>query len=289
MMLKRPLLVIVALVLLVTAEAFWFHAVHVGDVGGDDDDAPIPVPERVSTVDGQRVIALSNRVQVQNGIVADPAQPAPRTRHEVVTGKVRDIGALVELRARYERALKIAPALEDATLRTIGQHYGKAVAAAVAHPTGAFDAIFSGRQSLIDIALRRPGPAPLRLFAHDARGRRLPLDRLAPAEQPRHWFYRADANAGLYPGDTVSFTTPAPSRQAGVVVPAAAVVWHDAAPWCYLRHDGDLFVRVGLARAAPEPGGGYRTTALTTHDEIVVQGAQLLLSEELRARIQTEG
>lgn len=289
MTLKRALLAIVALALLVTAEAFWFHAVRSGGVSDDDDDKPIPAPERVSMIDGQRVIALSNRAQVQNGVVTAHPQSAARAHRDVVSGEVRDTAALSELRARYTRARETAPALAAATQRTIAQRYGPAIATAAARPASAFEAIFNGKQSLIDVALPASGPAPLRLVAEDARGRGVPLARLAPTGRPEHWFYRADANAGLLPGDTVAIMTLTRSRRAGVVVPAGAIVWRRGVPWCYLRRGGGLFTRVSLARATAEPDGGYRSTALTTRDEVVVQGAELLLSEEFRARIQTEG
>lgn len=291
MTLKRALLASFAIALVVVAAVFWFHLVRSGVAldEGDEEDKPIAVPERVSTIDGQRVITLDNPAQVQSGIVTAHPQAARAPRRASIAGRVLDTSELADLYRRYRRARPGAPELAAAVQRTVAQRYGAAFADALAQPGGTFVDSFGGKAVLIEIAFPSAGAPPAALPARDIRGRRLSLSRLAAATRPQHWFYRAGAGADLAAGDTVTVDLPAASARPGVTVPAAAVVWHDGVPWVYVRRAEYRFARVSLAGAAPRADGGYGTVALTPNDEIVVQGAELLLSEEFRARIQTEG
>ncbi|MHB8728661.1 MAG: hypothetical protein ACYC9K_06435 [Sulfuricaulis sp.] len=291
MTIKRVLMTMFALALIALAEVFWFHAMRSGGAmdGDDEDDKPVVVPERVSTIDGQRVITLDALTQKQNNIVTAHPAAARAPRHAAIATQVLDSSALSDLYRRYARARRNAPALAAALRRSAAQGYGAALAAALTRPTSAFAEIFRGKSALLEITVPAGGTAPRTLPARDIRGRRLTLSRLAPAAQPEHWFYRAATSAGLAPGDTVSIFLSGAAAAAGVTVPAAAIVWHDGVPWVYVRRDGRRFTRLNLARAVPRADAGYWTAALTPNDEIVVQGAQLLMSEEFRARIQSEG
>lgn len=291
MTLKRALRALFVLVSVAAAATFWFHIVRSGVAldAGDEEDKPIVVPERVSTLDGRRVITLDNQAQAQNGIVTAHPPLARATRRSAISGQVLDSAELVELYRRYRRARQSAPELAAAVQRTVAQRYGAAFAAALAQPTSAFEEVFGAKAALIEIELPGDGTPPPALPARDIRGQRLALSRLTAATQPQHWFYRVGTDVGPAPGDTVSVDLPAASTRPGVVVPPAAVVWHDGVPWVYVRRAEYRFARVSLAGATPRADGGYGTGALTPNDEIVVQGAELLLSEEFRARIQTEG
>ena len=74
----------------------------------------------------------------------------------------------------------------------------------------------------------------------------------------------------------------------GVVVPERAVVWHAARPWVYVRRDADRFVRTPVSASRLIPGGWFNAEGLEPGAEVVVTGAQLLLSEELEYRIRNE-
>ena len=56
----------------------------------------------------------------------------------------------------------------------------------------------------------------------------------------------------------------------------------------YRRRGRDSFVRVEIATDLPARGGGYIVKDLPKDAEIVMRGAQLLLSEEFRSQIQVE-
>jgi hypothetical protein len=75
----------------------------------------------------------------------------------------------------------------------------------------------------------------------------------------------------------------------GVRVPNEAVVWHAGKSWIYLRQDGETFARHEVS-ATRDLGDGWfnRSADLAPGREVVVSGAQLLLSEELKFQIRNE-
>jgi len=74
----------------------------------------------------------------------------------------------------------------------------------------------------------------------------------------------------------------------GVIVPAAAVVWHAGKAWAYVKHDDERFARFEVSTADELDGGWFNATGFDDGDEVVVSGAQLLLSEELKYQIRNE-
>lgn len=288
MTLTRAGLGLVAALLAAGAGLWWYGLRAGGGAEHDAEDQPIVVPERVSVIDGRRIITLDLPMQAQNGIVTAHPQPAGDARRTVITGHVRDTSDLADLYRRDRLARQGAPELADAIRRTVAQRYGAALAEAFASPGPALEDIRSGAAALIEIEVGSGGAAPDVVTARDGQGHLLSLHRLAAAGQSGHWFYRARGRT-FAAGETLTLIVTAAPARPGVAVPPSAVVWHDGVPWAYTRREGRLFARVSLDRATPRPDGGYRTDALAPADEIVVQGAELLLSEEFRARIQTEG
>jgi len=74
----------------------------------------------------------------------------------------------------------------------------------------------------------------------------------------------------------------------GVIVPSAAVVWHAGKAWAYVKDEEDSFARFEVSTADEMEGGWFNTTGFDDDDEVVVSGAQLLLSEELKYQIRNE-
>jgi len=75
---------------------------------------------------------------------------------------------------------------------------------------------------------------------------------------------------------------------AGVIVPAQAVVWHAGKAWAYLKQDEQTFARHEVSAAEELDGGWFNAGGFQPGDEVVVSGAQLLLSEELKYQIRNE-
>jgi hypothetical protein len=82
-------------------------------------------------------------------------------------------------------------------------------------------------------------------------------------------------------------TMPGPLRS-GVIIPAAAVVWHAGKAWAYVKDEGDSFARFEVSTVEELDGGWFNPTGFDEDDEVVVSGAQLLLSEELKYQIRNE-
>lgn len=79
-------------------------------------------------------------------------------------------------------------------------------------------------------------------------------------------------------------------KAAGVVVPERAVVWYAGRPWVYVRDEKekDIFERAPVSASQLLPGGWFNAEGLEAGQEVVVTGAQLLLSEELEYQIRNE-
>jgi hypothetical protein len=74
----------------------------------------------------------------------------------------------------------------------------------------------------------------------------------------------------------------------GIVVPPTAVVWHGGKAWAYVKEEDDLFVRKEVSTAQELGNGWFDAGHFKPGDEIVVSGAQLLLSEEQKFQIRNE-
>jgi hypothetical protein len=93
----------------------------------------------------------------------------------------------------------------------------------------------------------------------------------------------------LRPGAAVSASLPVANKtEHGVMVPRSAVVRYAGKQWVYRALDGGRFVRREIVPAASSARGYFVTANLAPGMRVVVTGAQTLLSQELKARIQME-
>ncbi|MFA9462236.1 efflux RND transporter periplasmic adaptor subunit [Thiohalorhabdus methylotrophus] len=105
---------------------------------------------------------------------------------------------------------------------------------------------------------------------------------------PGETYYLRTGAGGLRTGMPVQAWVPqGGSGLRGVRVPAEAVVWYGGSPWVYRRAGKELFVRRPL-RGEAQGGSWFVTKGLQAGDRVVTAGAQMLLSEELRAQIPEE-
>lgn len=73
----------------------------------------------------------------------------------------------------------------------------------------------------------------------------------------------------------------------GIVIPSSAVVWYAGTAWAYFKEGHDTFVRKPIS-ADIEIDTGWFNTGFDKNSELVIQGAQLLLSEEFKYLIKNE-
>ena len=114
-----------------------------------------------------------------------------------------------------------------------------------------------------------------------------------PKIQGFSFYYVADAESRLLPGMSVLAALPVGASLDGVVVPASAIVWWGGRAWVYLRTGAETFKRHPIPTDLPatDAGGVVVPVAVFPRSppDFVTQGAQALLSEELRAQIQVGG
>lgn len=70
----------------------------------------------------------------------------------------------------------------------------------------------------------------------------------------------------------------------GVVVPPSAMVWFGGQPWAFVQSTPERFARVPVPVTAPMSSGYFVRQSIQPGARVVVSGAQLLLSEELKPR-----
>lgn len=137
-----------------------------------------------------------------------------------------------------------------------------------------------------------------------------PATRTDPKFQGVSFFYTADAASGALPGMNVIPFLPAGQPISGLAIPASAVVWLQGRAWVYLQTTANTFTRREIPTTLPGPAGGYIVPAfakprpeanapasnavgtlqgLPTNEPLVVNGAQVLLSQEFSAQIQVGG
>lgn len=76
--------------------------------------------------------------------------------------------------------------------------------------------------------------------------------------------------------------------QDGVLIPDAAVVWQGGKAWCYVREEDGEFVRREVIATQELPGGWFQAEGYEVGEQVVIRGAQLLLSEEQKFQIREE-
>jgi hypothetical protein len=177
------------------------------------------------------------------------------------------------------------------------QAWGRVVGVALVDRGPLIAALIERSDYLVKVTLPAGAPIaspPDRATIRLRDGREIALAFISPATatDPRlqglSYLYRVPAEAALLPGMNLQVHLPADPVERGVVIPEAAVVWLQGKAWIYLRDDPATFVRREIAPDHAGPDGGYLVTGLPSEAEIVVRGAQMLLSEEFRAQVPIE-
>lgn len=94
------------------------------------------------------------------------------------------------------------------------------------------------------------------------------------------------AGPTIRPGAAVTaYLTLAGKQERGVIVPASAVVRAAGSAWAYVRTGDNQFTRRQVSTGTPMPNGWFVIHHFRTGEQVVVTGAQTLLSEELKSQI----
>lgn len=246
------------------------------------------------------------------GVVID-LQPLIAWRSRVVAGRAQQSAAqsqvdasdqeLQRTRALYadaqnasRKALEAAQAAQArdraqldaaaASVRAIEEEgrlqFGPALTASGETKRQVSEALLGRRESLVAVAIA-PGLAPPSRLDIEAPGRQTLAGTwlsAAAAADPRLGaglqLYRVPA---FLPANT-AVTAYLGADVSGVLVPLPAVIWQAGQPWAYLRRDRSHFARTALLEAKETREGFVVPHAIRPGEEVVTQGAQLLLSQE---------
>lgn len=74
----------------------------------------------------------------------------------------------------------------------------------------------------------------------------------------------------------------------GILIPSDAIIWYVDKPWVYIKTNEDTFVRREVKNYTISKDGWFVQSGFEPGEEIVLQGAQMLLSEEFRWSIPDE-
>lgn len=186
-----------------------------------------------------------------------------------------------------------AQAAVDAMEQIARQAWGGVLASAIANHAPLFQHLSAQREVLLRIAvtsatdLSKP-PATVQVDADNGKFLTAALISASPQADPHiqgaTFFYTAPAET-LRVGTTLTARLPIASQETGAVIPESALVWWQGKAWGYIQHAPDQFVRRELADAIPVAEGWF-VPGFEAAQGIVVRGASVLLSEELRAQIQ---
>ncbi len=174
-------------------------------------------------------------------------------------------------------------------------NWGPTLSQALLTATPLLSRLTTGRDVLLQVTLRPdqavPQP-PAGAWVELDDGSRRPLEFVSGATKtdPRFqgvsFFFTAPATMGLLPGMNVVAFVPTTGTTEGVVVPPSAIIWAQGGAWAFFRTGPNTFVRRAVSTDLPAPAGGYVMQGQGNNTEVVVQGAQMLFSEEFRAQAQ---
>ncbi len=185
--------------------------------------------------------------------------------------------------------LQAAEAAQNALGAILRQQFGDALgSAAKASASDLFQRLVSGRAVVLRVTLpaNEGGSVPMHITVDGTDGQRLAADKLStsplgdPAIQGNPYFYISDSALPIGTRTIAHVPLGEPSTQ-GLLIPERAVVWYGGQSWAYIRTAADRFTRRYVPTASPIDGGFFVTSGFHVGDEAVIQGAQLLLSEEL--------
>jgi hypothetical protein len=74
----------------------------------------------------------------------------------------------------------------------------------------------------------------------------------------------------------------------GVAVPATAIIWYAGLPWIYVKTGDTEFVRRPVENHREQAERWLVPTGFRPGEHVVVVGAQMLISQELKGRIPEE-
>ena len=112
-----------------------------------------------------------------------------------------------------------------------------------------------------------------------------PATRTDARIQGLSYFFVASGDSGLLPGMNTIVYVPSGKTYEGVFLEDTAIVQWQGRSWVYLRAGPDTFKRHPISTDQPVSDDDYVVQDIPPGSEIVVRGAQVLLSEEAKSEL----
>lgn len=199
------------------------------------------------------------------------------------------------------QSAQVAGATEQAGLKTalnklqlqesaIRSQWGPVLATWLVSGSPQLDRVLSGQSLLVQIALpageRVVAPKAVQLQASSGRLIEAPVISGVPQADPRFqgqgFFAIMPGDSALLPGMTVPVSVPNGDAVQGVVMPVSTIVRWQGQPFVYLMPADGRFVRQAVTTDIMTPDGWLVRTSMRAGTPVVVSGAELLLSEEMK-------
>lgn len=260
-----------------------------------------PRAEALGSIENPQLLADAFRGYQSAQIELDRAQIASRVAQTDVArlGPLHRDNSIVSTKTL--QTAQVAGATEQASLKiarnkiqlqenAIRSRWGPVLAAWLTSGSPQLDRVLSGQSLLVQIALPAgqnvASPMTARLQTSSGRVINATVISSVPQTDPRFqgqgFFATALGDTVLLPGMTVPVSVPNGDPLHGVIVPTSAIVRWQGQPFAYTMPEGGQFVRQAVATDIPTPGGWLVRTGVAAGTPVVVSGAELLLSEEMK-------
>ncbi len=195
-----------------------------------------------------------------------------------------------------ESNVRIAQASLETQKNTMQLTWGPIITDWIMQQTPSFIRLIEQQAYLIQITLPRRiqmsiPPQTARIQTNKGSFITVNIVSASPLTDPRiqgvSYFFLAPAvELGLLPPANVLAYLPQESVIQGVEIPTTAVVWWQGKAWVYLEISKGTYVRREIVTDIPTSNGWLNKKGFNEGDLIVITGAQLLLSQELRNQLQ---
>jgi len=194
--------------------------------------------------------------------------------------------------AAKEANARAASAQLETQRSAVKEQWGPVLGGWIAQGAPPLERLLAGQDLLVRIALPAgslvTGPSAAQLEVSPG----APLDarilsgvpQAEPMFQGQSFYAVLAQDARLRPGMTVPAVLSVGASISGVVVPDAAIVRWQGRPWVFVEATKGEFVRQAIGTGLATADGWLVTSGLSAGTPIVVHGAQLLLSEELKVQ-----
>jgi hypothetical protein len=193
-----------------------------------------------------------------------------------------------------EGNLNAAREAVDILENTARQQWGDVIARWLIEGSPALQGLLRQKDVLVQLTLPAGTPLsrmPEKISVMPVSGGAVPAafvslsPRMNPHIQGTSLFYVAPFTTGNLPtGADVTADLPLGPAVRGIFVPASSVVLWQGRPWVYVRLAAERFKRRQISVDVPMDNGYFSAKNLRPGEQIVVKGAQVLLSEESRPK-----